>query len=143
MQGQPVHGDGVPARARICAALSRTAHRGPAIRLHIALEIAKALEYIHEQKIIHRDIKPENIHITSGGTVKLMDFGIAKTQDLTLTRPGFTMGTPYYMAPEQVMGRDVTYLADMYSFGILLFELLTGAKPIQAAIQSNSFFTES
>jgi serine/threonine-protein kinase len=101
-----------------------------AARLRIAIQIAKALEYIHKFKIVHRDIKPENIQVTSTGTVKLMDFGIAKTEELSLTRPGFTMGTPFYMAPEQVVGRDVTYLADVYAFGILLFELLTGTKPI-------------
>jgi serine/threonine-protein kinase len=101
-----------------------------AARLRIAIQVAKALEYIHKFKIVHRDIKPENIQVTSTGTVKLMDFGIAKTEELSLTRPGFTMGTPFYMAPEQVVGRDVTYLADVYAFGILLFELLTGTKPI-------------
>jgi serine/threonine-protein kinase len=101
-----------------------------AARLRIAIQVAKALEHIHEHKIIHRDIKPENIHISATGTVKLVDFGIAKTEELSLTRPGFTMGTPFYMAPEQVTGRDVTYLSDVYAFGILLFELLTGTKPI-------------
>ncbi|MFB3776394.1 MAG: bifunctional serine/threonine-protein kinase/formylglycine-generating enzyme family protein [Bryobacteraceae bacterium] len=99
-------------------------------RLRIAVQVARALEYIHSRKIIHRDIKPENIHINETGTVKLMDFGIAKSEDLSLTRPGFTMGTPFYMAPEQVTGRDVTYLADIYAFGILLFELLTGSRPL-------------
>jgi eukaryotic-like serine/threonine-protein kinase len=99
-------------------------------RLKIAVQAAKALEYIHQQKIIHRDIKPENIHINTNGSVKLMDFGVAKTDELSLTRPGFTMGTPYYMAPEQVVGRDVTHLADIYSFGMFLYELLAETRAI-------------
>jgi serine/threonine-protein kinase len=99
-------------------------------RLRIALQVARALEYIHSRGIIHRDVKPENIHISETGAVKLVDFGIAKTQELSLTSPGITMGTPYYMAPEQVTGRDVTYLADVYAFGILLYELLTGIRPV-------------
>jgi eukaryotic-like serine/threonine-protein kinase len=109
-------------------------------RLQIALQVAKALEYIHQQKIIHRDIKPENIHINASGTVKLMDFGVAKTDELSLTRPGFTMGTPYYMAPEQVIGRDVTALADIYSFGMLLFEMLTGAKAVAGETVEQLFY---
>jgi eukaryotic-like serine/threonine-protein kinase len=109
-------------------------------RLQIALQVARALEYIHQQKIIHRDIKPENIHINASGTVKLMDFGVAKTDELSLTRPGFTMGTPYYMAPEQVIGRDVTALADIYSFGMLLFELLTGTKAVTGETVEQLFY---
>ena len=81
---------------------------------------------------MHRDIKPENVHIDQNGKVKLMDFGIAKSMDLNLTRPGFTLGTPSYMAPEQVRGQEITPLVDVYAWGLLLHELITGLKPIQA-----------
>jgi len=99
-------------------------------RMRTALQIARALDHIHGRKIIHRDIKPENINIDLTGKVKLMDFGIAKSEGVQLTRAGFTLGTPFYMAPEQVLGRPVTPQADVYAYGILLFELLTGQKPI-------------
>ena len=109
-------------------------------KLRIAGQIAGALEYIHAQGIIHRDIKPENIRINSAGNVKLIDFGIAKSVNLSLTRDGFTLGTPYYMAPEQVRGKEVTQLVDVYAFGILLFELLSGTKPFTGDSIDQIFF---
>src|SRR5579859_4477875 len=99
-------------------------------KLRIALDIARSLEHIHTQSIIHRDIKPDNVHITTSGAVKLMDFGISKMQNSTRTTTGVVMGTPYYMAPEQVLGRSVTPQVDVYAFGVLMFELMTGTKPI-------------
>ena len=110
-------------------------------KLKIALQVARALVYIHSQKIVHRDIKPENVHISQAGVVKLMDFGIAKTEGLSMTRAGYVLGTPYYMAPEQVMGHNVTEQVDVYAFGVLLFELLTGAKPIDGDTVERIFYS--
>jgi eukaryotic-like serine/threonine-protein kinase len=99
-------------------------------RIEIAILVARALEHIHALNIVHRDIKPDNVNIGPDGRVKLMDFGIAKTEALNVTRTGFTLGTPAYMAPEQVRGQTPTPLVDVYAFGLLLYELLTGIRPI-------------
>ncbi len=96
--------------------------------LRIALQIARALEYVHSQKVIHRDIKPENVHIGPSSHVTLMDFGIAKAENLRLTRTGTALGTPFYMSPEQVRGDPVTELSDVYAFGIMIYELMCGLK---------------
>ena len=109
-------------------------------RLRIALHIADALEYVHERAIVHRDIKPENIHIDPNGRVKLMDFGIAKTADLSLTRTGMAMGTPYYMSPEQISGSRTSHLVDIYAYGLLLFELLTGVRGVRGETMEQVFF---
>lgn len=108
-------------------------------RLQIALQVGRAIGHIHLKKIIHRDIKPENIHLDSLGRAKLMDFGIAKSDGILLPKNGFTVGTPYYMSPEQVLGQDVTKQADVYSFGVLLYELLAGKKPIEAESSEKIF----
>ena len=110
-------------------------------KLKIAVQIARALAYIHTQKIIHRDIKPENVNVSPTGVVKLMDFGIAKTEGLQMTRAGYVLGTPYYMAPEQVTGANVTEQVDVYAFGVLLFELMTGAKPISGETVERIFYS--
>ena len=110
-------------------------------KLKIAAQVARALEYVHSQKIVHRDIKPENIHINTSGVAKLMDFGISKTEGMSMTRAGYVLGTPYYMAPEQVTGQGVTDQVDVYSFGILLFELFTGTKPITAETVERIFYS--
>jgi eukaryotic-like serine/threonine-protein kinase len=101
--------------------------------LDYSMQVLAALSYAHSRGVTHRDIKPANIMITSHGVVKLMDFGIAKsTTDLNLTRPGTTMGSIYYMSPEQVRGGTVDGRTDIYSFGVTLYEMLTGRKPFQA-----------
>jgi serine/threonine-protein kinase len=102
-------------------------------RLQIAVQAARAIEYIHSEQIIHRDIKPDNINVNPKGLVKLIDFGIAKMEDLSRTQPGYILGTPYYMAPEQVRGDKITPLVDVYAFGVLMYELMAGVKPFKAA----------
>ncbi len=101
--------------------------------LEFASQVLSALSYAHGRGVTHRDIKPANIMITSHGLAKLMDFGIAKSaSDLQLTRPGTTMGSVYYMSPEQVRGGTADARSDIYSFGVTLYEMLTGRKPFQA-----------
>ncbi len=109
-------------------------------KLNIAIQGAKALEYVHTKKLIHRDIKPDNLHIDLAGRVRLMDFGIAKSQDLHLTKTGFQVGTPYYMSPEQVMGEPATERVDIYAYGILLYELFTGVRPIEGETVERLFY---
>ena len=92
-----------------------------------SMQVLSALSYAHSRGVIHRDMKPANIMVTSHGLVKLMDFGIAKSADeKNLTRPGTTMGSVYYISPEQVRGGTVDARSDIYSFGVTMYEMLTG-----------------
>lgn len=104
--------------------------------IELLLPIARALAYAHKNQILHRDIKPSNILVTNANKIYLSDFGIAKVlkteEEHTLTGTGVGVGTPEYMAPEQGMGKKVDERADIYAFGVVLYEMITGEKPYSA-----------
>jgi len=102
--------------------------------LKIASRICDALQYMHDHGVIHRDLKPSNIMLCEDGTLRIMDFGIAKTEAMRrITFGGFspTMGTPDYMAPEQIKGKRGDQRTDIYSLGTILYEMVTGQVPFQ------------
>src|SRR6185369_15731440 len=96
----------------------------------ITMQVARALDYAHFRGIIHRDIKPANVMISHQGEVKLMDFGIARDDKLSdLTETGTGLGTPSYMSPEQILGDKLDYRSDMFSLGVVLYQMVCGRKP--------------
>jgi eukaryotic-like serine/threonine-protein kinase len=100
--------------------------------IDIVIQIAEGLAAAHERGIIHRDIKPENIMVRKDGIVQIMDFGLAKLRGVSrLTREGSTVGTAGYMSPEQVQGQEADHRSDIFSLGVVLFELLTGEMPFK------------
>jgi serine/threonine-protein kinase len=92
-------------------------------------QVCAALDHAHVHKIVHRDVKPANVMILESGLVKMTDFGIAKMMSMGMTQAGQILGTPNYMSPEQVKGRQVDGRSDIFSLGVILYELVTGEKP--------------
>lgn len=98
--------------------------------LHVARQLCHALSYAHAQGVVHRDVKPANIMVSPRGVVTLMDFGVARLRDAPgLTMPGVRIGTPFYMAPEQILGKKADGRADLYALGVVLHQLLAGRLP--------------
>jgi serine/threonine-protein kinase len=97
-----------------------------------AMDVATGMTVAHQSGIIHRDLKPANVLIDDSGLVKIVDFGVAAAQkqgDTQLTKTGYVIGSPKYMAPEQILGKKVDERADIYSLGVILYEMLTGSPP--------------
>jgi ABC-type oligopeptide transport system substrate-binding subunit len=112
--------------------LHRTHLEGLDEMIQIAVQICDALEHAHGEKIVHRDLKPDNVIITPDGHAKLTDFGLARSISSRLTTDGIIEGTVQYMAPEQALGKDIDHRTDLYSLGVMLYEMATGKLPFQA-----------
>ena len=123
-------------RDRVKAGVSPTA------ALDIVQSIGSALEFVHQMGIVHRDIKPENILFHKSGIPKITDFGVAKAldRDMNLTMDGTALGSPYYLSPEQAEGKDLDGRSDIYSLGVILFELLAQRKPYLGESQIEVIF---
>jgi serine/threonine-protein kinase len=136
--------DGLPLD-QYCRARSATL----AQRLAVFVQIADAMVHAHERRIVHRDLKPANVLVTAGGETKLLDFGVAKLlgdegfSQLQLSRLTGMPLTPEYASPEQIVGEDVGFASDIYSLGVMLFELVTGVRPYACLRGSNRALREA
>ena len=114
--------------------LSRENVIAPGLAIPVFIQVCRALYAAHKKNIVHRDLKPGNIFLSDDGAVKVLDFGMGKlTTAEALTQQGYTLGTPEYMAPEQCIGGAVEARTDLYAFGVLMYEALTGELPINSA----------
>jgi len=100
-------------------------------KLEIIVMVLKALDYAHKNGVIHRDIKPANLMVLSDYTIKVMDFGIARVDSSSMTRTGVAMGTPNYISPEQLQGKPVDHRTDIFSLGVVMYEMLVGRRPFR------------
>ena len=106
-------------------------------KVRMVVDVCRGLDFAHKMGVIHRDVKPANIRLTRDGTVKILDFGIARFRgsdatDPNLTQQGMVLGTPSYLSPELVQGAKVDHCADMWAVGVILYEMLTGRRPFEA-----------
>ncbi|MGC1411986.1 MAG: serine/threonine-protein kinase, partial [Acetobacteraceae bacterium] len=99
-------------------------------------DLLAGLQFSHERGVVHRDIKPANVMLTSSGQAKIADFGIARIESSSMTQAGTLLGTPAYMSPEQFMGQVVDARTDIYSSGVLLYQLLTGERPFEGGMSA-------
>jgi len=125
--------------------LAKYTHKGKLLPLrnvlYIVTQVADALDYAHNNNVVHRDIKPANIMLLKDtGTIKVTDFGIARITSSSKTKTGVVLGTPSYMSPEQVSGKRIDGRSDIFSLGVVLFELLTGQKPFVADDMTSLMF---
>jgi tRNA A-37 threonylcarbamoyl transferase component Bud32 len=104
--------------------------------MRVMQDVLGGLQYSHEHGVVHRDIKPANIILASGGQAKIADFGIARIESSSMTQAGTVLGTPAYMSPEQFMGQVVTARSDLYSTGVVLYQMLTGERPFEGSLTS-------
>ncbi len=100
-------------------------------KIDVAIQVCRGLAYAHERGVFHRDIKPPNIGLLEDGTAKIMDFGIAKLEGTDLTKTGMMVGTVNYMSPEQVHGKKLDGRTDIFSMGVILYQMLAGERPFQ------------
>ena len=119
-----------------------TDNRSLTTAIDYAIQIAEALQQAHKKGIVHRDIKPENIMVTEDDRIKVMDFGLAKLKGgLNFTKTGRTVGTLVYMSPEQIRGESVDHRSDIFSFGVLLYEMLAGKTPFRGDHEASIMYS--